>query len=1021
MTMQTLEFFATDDALAQLESALRAAQHPAQRLPALLALAWQLRQRDTQRALALANEADSLLASGGLHDIEQARVMARLQLIRGEANWLFGDFSGSRVLAESALQGFAELSDLVGSADAQWLLSYIALSQSDRAGRKSALQAVVTAASGCDEVRHIAAQLALEQLELAHDADAAKQCWRIHEQRQTQVVHPLVAYRIEIVRAEIAAAAGDFGKEAMSRLAAYQFAIATGQVRNAVIDATNVAGAFGNLNDFGAGLEWSQLALNLARGAGWAPTIGVALFSVAASLKDLHRFSAARDLLREALAILAPFPTSRHYAIALLYMGEAEIGCKDYADALHTFGLLEPRAIAFDDPNLKAGAWIGLAQAHMGLGRPEQALSIIAQVTDSAQAQAAYQIVALQTIAGIHGSFSLESPPNMTGASPALHYLHLAIDTAATMEGYTVSGELFDAVAQEYANIGDFRRAFEFGKKAAAAREVTHNKEGVNRAIAMQVEHETDKALAGLEHQRQLAVAQAERADTLELANATLEQLGAVGRDITGNLEATAIIAALDRHVHALLDAFTFQVYRLEIDGQTLRTVFGVEDGVTLPHYVTRLDSSRGRVPLCARERREIVANIRPEDSLAMPGTVANLSLMYAPLLVGERLLGVMTIQSPRPQAYGEREVAIFRTLCAYGAIALANAEAQAQLIQSEKMASLGQLVANVAHEINTPIGAIKSSGATIVESLSDTLAGLPPLLQALDAPSQALFSELIAQASRAAPLLSSREERALVKGLSAALEQAGLEGARELAQLLAQLGLTTLPEALLPLLRHPQHERILQAVQNVSTVVRGAANINQAVERVAKIVFALKSYSRVDKSGEMRPTDLVESIETVLTIYQNQIKQGTELVRRYEAELPLLPCLPDELNQVWTNLIHNALQAMQHQGVLTIAIRRDGDAELVVAVGDSGCGIPAAIRGRIFDPFFTTKPVGEGSGLGLDIVKKIVDKHQGRIELQSEVGVGTTFSVYLPLAIKPAGLGLLASGEPHNSFNLPG
>nr|WP_318023293.1 ATP-binding protein [Paucibacter sp. B2R-40] len=294
-----------------------------------------------------------------------------------------------------------------------------------------------------------------------------------------------------------------------------------------------------------------------------------------------------------------------------------------------------------------------------------------------------------------------------------------------------------------------------------------------------------------------------------------------------------------------------------------------------------------------------------------------------------------------------------------------------------------------------------------MVESLADTLAGLPPLLQLLDAPSQALLVDLIEQASRAGMVWSSREERVVVKGLMLALEQAataqtgvgraGMDDPRALAILLAQLGLTTLPEALLPLLRHPLRERILQAVQGVSTVVRSAANINIAVERVAKIVFALKSYSRVDNSGELRPTDLVESVETVLTIYQNQLKQGCELIRRYEPDLPLLPCLPDELNQVWTNLIHNALQAMQHQGVLTISIGREAQS-LVVSVGDNGCGIPQAIRGRIFDPFFTTKPVGEGSGLGLGIVNKIVDKHRGRIAVESEVGVGSRFAVFLPL-----------------------
>ena len=121
--------------------------------------------------------------------------------------------------------------------------------------------------------------------------------------------------------------------------------------------------------------------------------------------------------------------------------------------------------------------------------------------------------------------------------------------------------------------------------------------------------------------------------------------------------------------------------------------------------------------------------------------------------------------------------------------------------------------------------------------------------------------------------------------------------------------------------------------------------------------------------------------------------------MRQYE-EIPAISCLPDELNQVWTNLIHNALQAMNHEGTLTLGIRRIGD-EAVVSVGDTGAGIPEAIRDKIFNIFFTTKPVGEGSGLGLDIVKKIIEKHHGRIDFKSEIGVGTTFFVYLPYTAK--------------------
>jgi two-component system, NtrC family, sensor kinase len=118
---------------------------------------------------------------------------------------------------------------------------------------------------------------------------------------------------------------------------------------------------------------------------------------------------------------------------------------------------------------------------------------------------------------------------------------------------------------------------------------------------------------------------------------------------------------------------------------------------------------------------------------------------------------------------------------------------------------------------------------------------------------------------------------------------------------------------------------------------------------------------------------------------------------------VPPVTCLPDELNQVWTNLVHNALQAMDHKGTLTLGLRREGD-EVAVSVGDSGCGIPEEIRARIFEPFFTTKPAGEGTGLGLDIVRKIVEKHRGRIEVESEVGRGSTFTVRLPIAGNAAG-----------------
>ena len=138
------------------------------------------------------------------------------------------------------------------------------------------------------------------------------------------------------------------------------------------------------------------------------------------------------------------------------------------------------------------------------------------------------------------------------------------------------------------------------------------------------------------------------------------------------------------------------------------------------------------------------------------------------------------------------------------------------------------------------------------------------------------------------------------------------------------------------------------------------------------------------------------EGLETVLTLYNNQIKQSVELIKEY-ADLPPIRCYPDELNQVWTNILHNALQAMDYKGTLIVTISQQ-DNNAVVAITDSGQGIPSEIKEQIFTPFFTTKAAGEGSGLGLDIVKKIIDKHDGKIEVDSQVEKGTTFSVWLPL-----------------------
>lgn len=261
--------------------------------------------------------------------------------------------------------------------------------------------------------------------------------------------------------------------------------------------------------------------------------------------------------------------------------------------------------------------------------------------------------------------------------------------------------------------------------------------------------------------------------------------------------------------------------------------------------------------------------------------------------------------------------------------------EAHNQLLQSEKLASIGQLAAGVAHEVNNPIGFVNSNLGTLKKYVAN-------VLELLDR-YETLEDEVP---------LSSRET---IEAFKAEID--------------------------LPFLREDMVDLIGESIEGTS--------------RVRRIVQDLRDFSRPGDS-EWQAVDLHSGLESTLNVVWNEIKYKAEVARDY-AELPAVECLPSQLNQVFLNLLVNAAQAIRERGVITLRTRCDGD-QVVISVQDTGCGMPPEIRDRIFDPFFTTKPVGQGTGLGLSVTYGIVEKHGGRIEVASEPGQGTVFTVRLPV-----------------------
>ncbi|NBW35073.1 MAG: GHKL domain-containing protein [Cytophagia bacterium] len=322
---------------------------------------------------------------------------------------------------------------------------------------------------------------------------------------------------------------------------------------------------------------------------------------------------------------------------------------------------------------------------------------------------------------------------------------------------------------------------------------------------------------------------------------------------------------------------------------------------------------------------------------------------------------------------------------------------------QNDKMMALGKLSAGLAHELNNPSAAVVRSAQELKKHLSHTPENFKRVIriQASDSIVDQVTDFVYERAKRYGEVtLSLMQKTALEDELTDWLEKAGIDNPYDIVETFAEFSITTKTlEQVKSWLRQEDVPPVMNWINQVLTTEKLVFDIEEASKRINALVTSIKGYTHMDQAAEKQVTDIHPGIRNTLTMLNHKLKKNNiKLVENFQQDLPKASIFVSEMNQVWTNLIDNAIDAMENAPEKVLEIKTQLDRDFInVYIIDSGTGIPKEIQDKIFDPFFTTKAMGKGTGLGLEVVRQIINQHNGKIELTSNPG-RTTFKICFPV-----------------------